>query len=593
MGFTTVNRPGSDPTHNEVDKPVPQRSEQESQRRISASKRKADQLTPSPTTAKKPRCGRPKQSQKIKTRKKDALQDEPCNDSASDFTETARIPRLQLQLVPVEDASIENDSQSALSDVGCLRTTNASLASVRYPNELEIDLLRSTDLPDCCQACTEDCEAADQSHDAGDNMYSHNIPDSRYNSCLEDTGEDNTINDAPIDKLENLHLTASFDAMFEELLEDYANAESDDEFPIDEQDAQCLLQLPTVEEGFEPPSSLQVPFDDNSQTNEIYDPHLQYSRPSSSRSLRTIQVDGITIPVGNRTIIDNYRSSNSRSSQVFNRSSPCPNADNTDELYSSVHEDENLLDEVDSDFIDLETAYPESEEKKLLHPSPKPAPDIELPKLQWNPSTMYKPSKSIPTSDPALISSPVAKSQRLLLAEITPQSKPPPLEPHHLRFDSAGNALPFARPPFPSLVLDRSPILGVSSSSFLRTCFRIGEALNVATQAFHTSTHPLIELYARVTYSHRVGIEQFIQFADLFRSEKSPFLNGSFVGWKGVELWDNDSKAFLGDAGKGKVARCVGRMKRDETGRAWKIMVLSIWEADWEDVGFAKGIVCS
>ncbi|MCJ1380079.1 hypothetical protein MMC17_003182 [Xylographa soralifera] len=527
----------------------------------------------------------------IKTKEKYALHDVPCNFSASDIMEATRSFSKELQLTPA-GVAVDDRSQSALTNVGLSRTTIARLASFRYQDEPQTELLESRFLPDSGQASKRDCEPDFQHHDAGQGTLSHNMLDRRCNPCLEETVEKNVTKDTPSNELGDLDLTASFDATFEEI-SDYANAESDDEFPIDEQDAQCLLQLPTIKEGFEPPSSLQIPFDDNSQTNEMYDPHLQHSRPSSSRSLCAIQVNGVIVPVGNRTTIDNYRFSKSQSSQFLGRSSPYSNADNDNEVYSDVNGgDENLLDDVDSDFIDLEATYPEREEKPPNAPT-NPDLDVELPKLQWNPSTMYKPTKSLPTSELAIFSSPVA-TQRLPLAEISAQSRPaPPPAPHRLGFDTAGNALPFARPTFPSLVLDRSPILGVSSSSFLRTCFRVGEALNLATQAFNTSTHPLIELYARVTYSHRVGVEQFIQFADLFRSEKPPFLNGSFVGWKGVDLWDNDSKAFLGNTGKGKIARCVGRIKRDEAGRGWKMMVLSIWEADWDDVGYVKGIVCS
>ena len=570
-----------------------QTPEQQTQRHLLPLKRKADRLTPPPTTAKKPSIERPTQPKKIKTKGEDASRHVSCNSSASDITEATQRSKIEFQLASA-GATVDNLSQSGLENVGLSGTTIARLASFRYQGEPQ------NEVPNCCfwpisgQASERDYEPALRHPDTGQGIFLHDTLDRRCNSSLVDTCENNITKDTPSHELGDLNLTATFDTTFEEVLEDYANAESDDEFPIDEQDAQCLLQDPIIEEGFEPPSSLQIPFDDNSQTNGIYDPHLQHSRPSSSRSLRTVQVDGITISVGSRTTIDNYRFSKSYSSQFLGRSSTCPNnGDNDNEVYPDVNgEEANLLYDVGSDFIDLETAYPEREEE-LPNAPPEPGLDAELPKLQWNPSTMYKPAKTLPTSEITLFSSPVAESRRLPLNEIAAHFKPPPRSPHHLSFDSAGNALPFMRPPFPSLVLDRSPIIGVSSSPFLRTCFRIGEALNVATQASHTGAHPLIELYTRVTYSHRIGVEQFVQFADLFRSEKPPFLNGSFVGWKGVDLWDSDSKAFLGDTGKGKIARCIGNMKRDATGRGWKMMVLSIWEADWDDVEYVKGIICS
>ncbi|MCJ1430896.1 hypothetical protein MMC27_000246, partial [Xylographa pallens] len=590
--FTPVNRPAADPVLNTLDDQLLQIQEQQPQRRLLLSKREAGQLTPPPTTAKKPRRERLTQPKKIETTGENASHHVSCNFSASDSTEAAQRYRTKLQLAPA-GATVDSLSQSGLENVGLSGTTIARLASFRYQGEPQTELPKSCFWPDSSQASERDYEPASRHHDAEQGILSYDTLVRRCNPCLVDTCENDVTKETPSNELGDPDQTVSFDSIFEEVLEDYANTGSDDEFPIDEQDAQCLLQLPTVEEGFEPPLSVQIPFDDNSQTNGIYDPHLQHSRPPSSRSLRAIQVDGVTISVGNRTTIDDYRFSRSRLFQFLGRSFPCPNGDNDNEAYSDVNrEDKNLLDDVDSDFIDLGTAYPERVDE-LPSALPKPALDAELPKLQWNPSTMYKPTKTLPTSEIALFSSPVAESQRLPPDKIPAQSKPPPPAPHLINIDSVGNALPFARPPFPSLVLDRSPILGVSSSSFLRSCFRIGEALNVATQASYTGAHPLIELYARVTYSHRVGVEQFIQFADLFRSEKPPFLNGSFVGWKGVDLWDNDSKAFLGDTGKGKIARCIGNMKRDETRRGWKMMVLSIWEADWDDVAYVKGIVCS
>lgn len=54
-----------------------------------------------------------------------------------------------------------------------------------------------------------------------------------------------------------------------------------------------------------------------------------------------------------------------------------------------------------------------------------------------------------------------------------------------------------------------------------------------------------------------------------------------------------DSKVFLGEEGRGKMARALGRIKKREQGGGCEMVVLSIWEVDWEDVGIAKGIVCS
>lgn len=166
--------------------------------------------------------------------------------------------------------------------------------------------------------------------------------------------------------------------------------------------------------------------------------------------------------------------------------------------------------------------------------------------------------------------------------------------PHKVSFDQAGNPIPFIRPPFPGPVRDRSPVIGLSSQIVLRACFRIGEALNAGSTALRTKQDAVIELYARVVHSERPpgSVKQHFQFADIFSPDKPPFLKGTYGLWKGVELWDKDSKVFLGEKGKGKMARVVGRMVRDEKTRGLELTVLSVWEADWEDVGICKGHYC-
>ncbi|KAK5014633.1 hypothetical protein LTR60_003260, partial [Cryomyces antarcticus] len=96
---------------------------------------------------------------------------------------------------------------------------------------------------------------------------------------------------------------------------------------------------------------------------------------------------------------------------------------------------------------------------------------------------------------------------------------------------------PIVRPPFPTQIKDKSPIIGLSANTILRTCFRLGEAINVGRQAIRTGRDVVIELYARVVSSSREGnsLKQDFVFADLF-SERSPELNGVYDLWKGVEL---------------------------------------------------------
>ena len=232
--------------------------------------------------------------------------------------------------------------------------------------------------------------------------------------------------------------------------------------------------------------------------------------------------------------------------------------------------------ENESDDLDQESSLADvSAPVKIQQPStPYTSPQLSSsPKLQWLPPKIFTPGKSpwsVPTGHSDV--------------------------PHLVSRNAAGTYLPFARPSFPKPVLDRSPILGLINTTVLRTCFRIGEALNAAAQASRSNTDGIIELYARISASSREangGFRQSFQFADLF-TDKPPYLSGTSSIWKGVGLWDQDSKVFLGETGRGKLCRAVGRIKRGE-GQAGGcgMTVLSIWEVDWEDVGIAKGVVCS
>jgi hypothetical protein len=239
---------------------------------------------------------------------------------------------------------------------------------------------------------------------------------------------------------------------------------------------------------------------------------------------------------------------------------------------ANISEDpENIYDDddLDTDLMNLASSSPGNADSSTPPSSPGPT----TPKLQWMPPTTYIPVKLRKIPGP---STPPA----------APVSASTALSPH---------ITPFVRTPFPQPIGDRSPIIGLHPRTVLRTCFRIGEALNAASAASRTNTDAVIELYVRVIYSGREpgSIKQTFQFADLFTSDKPPFLSGTFTLWKGVGLWDHDSKAFLGEEGKGKMARVVGRMRRRELGRGCEMCVLSVWECDWEDVGVARGVVCS
>ncbi len=196
-----------------------------------------------------------------------------------------------------------------------------------------------------------------------------------------------------------------------------------------------------------------------------------------------------------------------------------------------------------------------------------------------------EPSRSTPPSSPVPV----------------PTFKPPlpgkrkrPLDmPHIISFDADGKALPFVRPPFAKPMRERPVIHALRPQPVLRTCFRIGEALNAGCAALSSDTDAIIELYARVAFSTREpgSYKQQFRFADLFTADKPPLLSGVYALWKGVELWDRGSRLFLGETGHGRMARVVGRMRKEDG--EWMMVILCVWQVDWEEIKLAKGVVCS
>jgi hypothetical protein len=204
-----------------------------------------------------------------------------------------------------------------------------------------------------------------------------------------------------------------------------------------------------------------------------------------------------------------------------------------------------------------------------------------------------------------------------------------PKKRRKLFLEDAREIKPFVRPPFPAEVQPRPVVEGLSSSMLVKTCFRIGEAIKVAivtNNNYHKSTDVLVELYgrpltplprrprekkthiavtnqreniiARVSFSERIENRQNFQFLDLFH-DRPPFLSGVFEFWKRCELWDADSAAFLGPMAaathKPKISRIIGRMKRRDGnywGTGFYMQILSIWEADWDDVLNLKRVIC-
>jgi hypothetical protein len=124
----------------------------------------------------------------------------------------------------------------------------------------------------------------------------------------------------------------------------------------------------------------------------------------------------------------------------------------------------------------------------------------------------------------------------------------------------------------------------------LRTCFRVGEAINVGRSAARNGKTVFIELYARVLKSERSEEKQTFTFCDLFHSRK-PYLEASYDAaiWKSVELHEVDSRVFLSEGVK--MCRCI--LSTKSNGKEWVPTILNIWAAKRDDIMWVEGIVNS
>ena len=151
---------------------------------------------------------------------------------------------------------------------------------------------------------------------------------------------------------------------------------------------------------------------------------------------------------------------------------------------------------------------------------------------------------------------------------------------------------PFARPGFPSKVLDRSPIAGISSNIILRTCFRIGEALREGALCERLGQDAVIELFAHVVDSSQdiTPTKLYFEFADLFH-DRPPFIRGTLENNKISSLQETESRMLLGVNDPASMVRCLGRLKRIITGPpGWMLYIINIRPSDWEEVRWTRKI---
>ena len=349
----------------------------------------------------------------------------------------------------------------------------------------------------------------------------------------------------------------------------------EDEFLLDDNDIDALLDLPGGQGVVEPSSNLHLLSSQNHEVDDMRSPEWteDFKATSAGKDIYILK-DGVYTPVEAATTMGTLNSDLGTGQSLRDA-----RANIGRKLKTTTSQARRLSIIDDEESFDLD----EQDETELA--------DLTATMSQERGTSLWNIAiapQTPPDATQAHTSAPeIARSTSVLpLSSSSPQQPPSPAPNRPLE--------PFVRRPFPKPVRDRSPVVELSSSGVLRTCFRIGEALNAASVAVRTGTDVIIELFARVNAStrEREGYKQHIVFADLFHSGRPPFLSGTYELWKDGGRWEENSRPFLEEHGSGKICRAVGRLRRDQDTKRWKMAVLNIWEATWGDVAWAKGVVC-
>lgn len=334
--------------------------------------------------------------------------------------------------------------------------------------------------------------------------------------------------------------------------------EPDDEYPMDDGEGEIFkmpeLMTTGVVEKFKAPPSLQYAFGDEPGSGEVYDSALQFSPLKHRHAL----VSPTKVP------------SDLHTDKLSTGESPARRSD-IELLPTGEGEDWT--------FIRSGYVVEDPEVQVLSEPLPDPHRRITDQTENRHCLSSPEPHSHAPysaTTTPASITQTDSASMMWMLDD---SHEYKPLQP-------------FARPDFPILILDRSPITGLCAQTFLRVCFRIGELFKEGARCEALKQDAVIELFARVTFSSREPgtTKQHFQFADLWH-DRPPFPNGILANYKTAGLAESESKAFLG-ADEGTMARCLGRLKRDsKSGTGWMLHIITIRTTDWEEIKWTKRIV--
>jgi hypothetical protein len=332
--------------------------------------------------------------------------------------------------------------------------------------------------------------------------------------------------------------------------------ESDDEYPLDEGEEEEMLeateQRTYVEESYQASANLHYGGQKYPVSGEVYDQSLYFS-PVKSRVLT---------PVENwlvRLSTDHNSDDLGFSSVLGARSDPRAE----DEECSHIRSDNGKVKETPQSVLDSQPSR--------LSPS-----RLKLTTVRPSSTLENNPASARDGTDIHDHVNPILASDYSYILDDSHEYLPLP---------------PFARPDFPALTRDGSPIVGVSARTFLRVCFRIGEMFNEGGRCDAMSQNAVIELFARVTSSSREPgtTKQHFQFADLWH-DRPPFPSGVMANYKPSVLSETESRIFLGASG-GVMARCLGTLKREKSPNRWLLHITSIRPTDWEEIRWTKRIV--
>lgn len=153
---------------------------------------------------------------------------------------------------------------------------------------------------------------------------------------------------------------------------------------------------------------------------------------------------------------------------------------------------------------------------------------------------------------------------------------------------------PIVRKPLPELVSDRSPVFGLLPALVVRTCFRIGEALNIGCDAARNNKNVVLELFARLESTDRSfdgGRGRAFTLGDLYHF-RPPKIMAVQIPCKEDALWDQFDVEILQDMQNASlICRCLGRMKRQKN--AWQFELAFIKPSTWQEIERTREVVCA